>query len=157
MVFDSSWIQSSNFIYIQTIFLVLNLLQCLGCFGIVSNSIPSPPMSTSQWTLSSHKINPLAWSSLRNYFRKTFIFSLNQTTTHSIHYLFTSNTIRTIWIPKCIKNQKLFNIKFDKKFNNHNFIVEKILKFKTLSQLVCTNAYIGSVLHTIWKPKHLQF
>ena len=42
-------------------------------------------------------------------------------------------------------NQKLFNIKLDLKFENYDFIVDQILKLKTLSHLVCTSAYIPPV------------
>ena len=30
-------------------------------------------------------------------------------------------------------NQKVFNIEFDKKFKNYNFIIEQILKFKAFA------------------------
>ena len=43
-----------------------------------------------------------------------------------------------------------------KKFGNYNFIVEQILKFKTLSQLVRTNAYVRSFLPIIWKRLQIK-
>jgi hypothetical protein len=39
-----------------------------------------------------------------------------------------------------------------KNSKNYNFIIEQILKFKTLSQCVCINVYMQSVVPTIWTP-----
>ena len=48
---------------------------------------------------------------------------------HEQHYTYNLNT-KTCW------NQKLLNIKFNQEFKNYNFIIEKILKFKMLSQFI---------------------
>jgi len=69
---------------------------------------------------------------------------------HEQHYTYNLNT-KTRW------NQKLLNIEFDQEFKNYNFIIEQILKFKMLSQFICTNACIRPVVPTIWTTKYLQF
>ena len=51
---------------------------------------------------------------------------------------------------------KVLQYKLIKKIGNYNFSVDQILKFITLSQLVCTNAYICFVLPTFWTQKYLQ-
>ena len=69
---------------------------------------------------------------------------------HEQHYTYNLNT-------KTRSNQKLLNIEFDQEFKNYNFIIERILKFKMLSQFICTNACIRPVVPTIWTTKYLQF
>ena len=73
-------------------------------------------------TLSFHKINSqILIKSNHNPFYRLL--------PHKQHYTYNSNT-KTCW------NQKLLNIEFDQKFKNYNFIIERILKFKTLSQFI---------------------